>query len=144
MISKSFALIFIFSRNNPLSNASNLLSTDPTTASYALLGSLISTWQVGGSEGRIMPDTGLRKLEVAVGKLMERNWIAYDRSYWLLHASQSPIKHHHIWCWTSWSLLWSSLSSCPCSSCAWVYKSGPPVCLGHGRHYCQIWTWRHQ
>jgi hypothetical protein len=66
-------VIFIFSRDNPLSSASNLLLTDPITASYALPGSSISTWQVGGSEGGIIPDTGLRKLEVAVGKLMERN-----------------------------------------------------------------------
>jgi hypothetical protein len=34
--------IFIFSRDNPLSNASNLLPTDPITASYALLESPIS------------------------------------------------------------------------------------------------------
>jgi hypothetical protein len=66
-------VIFIFSRDNPLSSASNLLLTDPITASYALPGSSISTWQVEGSEGGIIPDTGLRKLEVAVGKLMERN-----------------------------------------------------------------------
>jgi hypothetical protein len=35
---------------------------------------------LAGFEGGIMPDTGLRKLEVAVGKLMERNLIAYGRS----------------------------------------------------------------
>jgi hypothetical protein len=45
-------LIFIFSRDNPLSNASNLLPTDPITALYALPGSSISTWQVGGVRRR--------------------------------------------------------------------------------------------
>ena len=61
---------FIFSRDNPLSKASNLLPTDPIAVAYALPGSSISTWQVGGFEGGIMPDTGLRKPEVAMG---ERN-----------------------------------------------------------------------
>jgi hypothetical protein len=52
-------IFFIFSRDNLLSNASNLLPTDPITASYALPGSSISTWQVGGFEGGIMPAQAL-------------------------------------------------------------------------------------
>jgi hypothetical protein len=39
----------------------------------ALPGFSISTWQVVRSKGGIMLDIGLRKLEVAVGKHMERN-----------------------------------------------------------------------